>query len=312
MTTRDSSQTVGLIALAALVLAGSTWIAIESRKLSLAATENELPVLSASPGLARFDAEAWYLPKEPLFGFAEIPAGEFTMGSDPTIDRMAFSNERWSAQSFQGSLDLPTFYIGRYEVTVAQYRAFAETTQRTAEQAALDAPGDYPITHVSWPDAIAYANWLTATLKQSSRTPAQLKQLLDAGWQFTLPSEAQWEKAARDADGRIFPWGNTPDSSRANFKSTSALPVGSHPCAGCAYGLADMSGNVWEFTRSPYQPYPFDASNQEGDLHGDALYVMRGGSYSDAENTVRAATRGGVDPGARREFIGFRIVLTNM
>lgn len=312
MTIRDKGHAIGVIALGALVALGSTWIALESKKLDRSASSIALPALNASPGLARFNADAWYLPNEPLLGFVEIPAGEFVIGSDPTVDQMAFSNERWSAQSFQGKVNLPTFYIGRYEVTVAQYRTFADATGRAIPSEILKAPADQPVTHVSWPDALAYARWLTTTLTQSDRTPPQLKQLLDANWLFTLPSEAQWEKAARGGDGRIFPWGNVAVRGNANFRSTSALPVGSHPCNDCAYGLADMSGNVWELTRSPYQPYPFDPATQLGDPRGDALYVMRGGSFGDAENTVRAATRGGVDPGARREFIGFRLVLTPM
>lgn len=312
MTARDTGHTIGVVALAILVVAGSAWIALESRRLDRSPSTGPQSALNATPGLARFDAEAWYLPNDPLLGFVEIPGGEFVMGSDPTLDAMAFSNERWSPQSFQGRLNLPTFYIGRFETTVSQYRTFAEATSRAMPNELLSAPADHPATHVSWPDALAYSQWLTISLKQSERTPPQLKQLLDSGWRFTLPSEAQWEKAARGNDGRVFPWGNAPDTSNANYRSTAALPVGSRSCGKCTYGLADMSGNVWELTRSPYQPYPFDPAKQKGDPRGDALYVMRGGSFNDAENTVRAATRGGVDPGARREFIGFRLVLTRM
>ena len=72
-----------------------------------------------------------------------------------------------------------------------------------------------------------------------------------------------------------------------------------------------MSGNVWEWTRSPYQPYPFDPSDDRRELQADALWVMRGGSFADAERNVRTAIRGGADPGARRAFIGFRVVITN-
>jgi formylglycine-generating enzyme required for sulfatase activity len=71
-----------------------------------------------------------------------------------------------------------------------------------------------------------------------------------------------------------------------------------------------MSGNVWEWTRSPYQPYPFDTGNDRDGLDADALWVMRGGSFADAERNVRAATRGGGDPGVRRPFIGFRVAIS--
>jgi formylglycine-generating enzyme required for sulfatase activity len=71
-----------------------------------------------------------------------------------------------------------------------------------------------------------------------------------------------------------------------------------------------MSGNVWELTRSPYRPYPYDPGTEAVDLDADALWVMRGGSYADPARNIRAAIRGGADPGARRPFIGFRVVLT--
>ncbi len=72
-----------------------------------------------------------------------------------------------------------------------------------------------------------------------------------------------------------------------------------------------MSGNVWELTRSPNRPYPYDPTNKI-DLDTDALWVMRGGSYADPDQNIRAAIRGGADPGARRPFIGFRVVLTRI
>jgi formylglycine-generating enzyme required for sulfatase activity len=74
--------------------------------------------------------------------------------------------------------------------------------------------------------------------------------------------------------------------------------------------LLDMSGNVWELTRSPYQPYPYDPTDDRKNLDADALWVMRGGSFGDPERNVRAAIRGGADPGARRPFIGFRVVIS--
>jgi hypothetical protein len=86
--------------------------------------------------------------------------------------------------------------------------------------------------------------------------------------------------------------------------------VGSFDCPECAFGLSDMSGNLWELTRSLYQPYPYDPGDDPEDLLADALWVMRGGHFADPENNVRAAVRGGVDPGARRPFIGFRVALS--
>ena len=99
-------------------------------------------------------------------------------------------------------------------------------------------------------------------------------------------------------------------SQRANIASSGTLPVGSFSCPECLFDLADMSGNVWEWTRSAYQNYPFDSTNNRVNLSEDALWVMRGGSFNDEENNARAAVRGAADPGARRPFIGFRVVIS--
>jgi formylglycine-generating enzyme required for sulfatase activity len=257
-----------------------------------------------------FLPDAWYLPDDDRLGFVEVPAGAFVMGSDPARDPLAFENERWSKATPQGTLDLAAFYIGRFEVTVAQFGAFVDATNRPTDAQTLQAPANHPVTSVTWPDALAYGRWLESTLKQSPRTPAMLQQLFRDGWHIVLPSEAQWEKAARGSDGRIYPWGAEPRRDRANYAGTATMPVGSFQCPECPHAVADMSGNVWEWTRSPYQPYPFDPSDDRKNLEQDALWVMRGGSFGDPERNVRAAIRGGADPGARRAFIGFRVAIS--
>ena len=90
------------------------------------------------------------------------------------------------------------------------------------------------------------------------------------------------------------------------------MPVGSFDCPECPFGLFDMSGNVWEWTRSPYQSYPYDPTDDRENLEIDALWVMRGGSFADPARNVRAAIRGGGDPGVRRPFMGFRLVLSGL
>lgn len=257
-----------------------------------------------------FSAQAWHLPDEAMFGFVEIPAGRFAMGSDPRADRMAFANERWSNFMRQGNVNLPTFYIQRYEVTTAQFSAFVDATGYPADPQSLSQADIYPVAYVSWTDALAYARWLEQELRTAAQTPGNIKQLLDDGWKITLASEAQWEKAARGTDSRIFPWGNQPDNSKANIGSAASDPVGDQNCSDCAYGLADMSGNLFEWTRSPYQPYPYSTDDDRENLMEDALWVIRGGSFNDQINNARAAVRGAADPGARRDFIGFRLVLT--
>lgn len=250
------------------------------------------------------------LPADETFGFVEVPAGPFLMGSDPAVDRLAFDNERWSSTERQGTVDVPGFYIGRHEVTVAAYRAFVQATGYRADTLALGAPPIHPMTSVSWPDALAYCRWLETQLRASPRTPPAIRARLEDGWRVTLPTEAQWEKAARGSDGRIFPWGSEPRRDRANYGTAGPMPVGSVDCPECPFGLTDMSGNVWEWTRSPYQPYPFSTADDLNNLETDALWVMRGGSFSDPDTNVRAAIRGGGDPGVRRPFIGFRVTIS--
>ncbi len=262
---------------------------------------------------SRFDSNHWFLPNDEFLGFVEIPAGIFLMGSDPAIDKTAYANEQWSEEKFQGDLNLPQYYIGRFEVTVGQFSAFVADTQYKVDSRALKKADNFPVTYITWPDALAYCRWLENTLSHSDQAPEVIKKLLDDDWEITLPSEAQWEKAARGIDGRIYPWGNNRNASltinTANIDSGVLKSVGTAACDECSYGLADMSGNVWEFTRSPYRPYPFSESIDSTLLSADALYVMRGGSYSDDVNNARAAVRGGVDPGVRQPNIGFRIAL---
>jgi formylglycine-generating enzyme required for sulfatase activity len=269
-----------------------------------------VPDSLARARLVRFRADTWELADEPLLGFVEIPGGTFLMGSDPNIDPMAYENERWSSERKRGAVELPTYYITRYEVTVAQLAAFSAASGYRLDPAVLQTPPDHPATHVSWTDALAYARWLQGTLQHWSNTPPQLRQLLREGWRVSLPSEAEWEKAARGSDGRIYPWGNDWSAAYANSGTGGPRAVGSSACPPCLFGLFDMSGNVWELTRSPFQPYPFDANDRARNSDADALFVMRGGSFADTRNNLRASTRGGVDPGARRPFIGFRLVLT--
>jgi formylglycine-generating enzyme required for sulfatase activity len=261
--------------------------------------------------LPGFRADAWYLPDDELLGFVEIPAGPFLMGSDRARDPLAFDIERWSPTTAQGTVDLPSFYIARYEVTVAQYAAFVRASgYRVADEGAFGGGPSFPVVSVAWTDALAYSRWLHETLAAWPETPEPLARLLREGWRVTLPTEAEWEKAARGDDGRVFPWGDEPRPERASYQGPGPARVGAFDCPECPYGLADMSGNVWEWTRSPYQPYPYDGTDDKAGLDVESLWVMRGGSFNDGPQNVRAAVRGGADPGARRPFIGFRVAIS--
>ena len=256
--------------------------------------------------------------------FIEIPGAPFTMGASRAGDPDAFDNERWPGATGQGMVDVPTFYISRHEVTVGEFTQFVRATQWKVDGRALAAPPTHPVTHVSWPDALAYARWLSKTLQGTARNR------VPGGWRVTLPTEAQWEKAARGTDSRRYPWGNAPRAGVANFRwtdgsnfprtpegttlvvpqGTAPAPVGFFKCPDCAHGLADMSGNVWEWTSSPYQPYPYRTDDDRVNLEADALWVIRGGHFGDDARMVRTTARTGADPGARRPFIGFRVVIS--
>ena len=300
----------GLTLLTLLILAVAAWMTTQQPS-STETSENRLVPPQALPDqLPDFHADAWYLPDDTQLGFVEVPAGPFRMGSDARTDRQAFENERWSNTAATGLVELPAFLIGRYEVTIAQYALFVATTGYAVDEQTLQGEPNHPVAMVSWPDALAYCRWLNDTLRTSAQTPGELRRRLEQGWQVTLPTEAEWEKAARGTDGRPYPWGNQPPQGRAHFAASSSRAVGSFLCPDCQFSLSDMSGNVWEWTRSPYQPYPFDTANDRDNLDADALWVMRGGSFTDTAQNVRAAVRGGADPGARRPFIGFRVVLS--
>jgi formylglycine-generating enzyme required for sulfatase activity len=189
-----------------------------------------------------------------------IPAGDFLMGT----------NERFSDEGPQFTVHLDSYDIDRYEVTNLQYKRFIDATHRRAPQhfTGRDFPAgkaDHPVTFVTWYDARDYCAW--------------------AGKR--LPSEAEWEKAARGAEGRIFPWGDEFDIRKANTPvrwgrigvEGDTTPVGAFPEGASPYGLMDMSGNVWEWTDSWYTAYPGNHDRSEN--YGEIYKVLRGGSWWD-------------------------------
>ena len=308
-----STSSVGLAVLIALMLGVSGWMYGQRPTSSVSSSQagrTTVPPEALPADLVGFRPDVWFLPDDALLGFVEIPAGPFLMGGDSTTDPQAFENERWSGAAGQGTVDVPAFYLSRYEVTVAQFAAFVRATGVDVGERTLQSPADHPVASVSWPDALAYCRWLDRALRESPQTPAELRRVLGDGWEVTLPTEAEWEKAARGTDGRIFPWGGSASRDRANYQGQGTTRVGRYACPDCPYALFDMSGNVWEWTRSLYQPYPFSPAADPTDLDLDALWVMRGGSYTDPERNIRAAIRGGGDPGVRRPFMGFRVAIS--
>jgi formylglycine-generating enzyme required for sulfatase activity len=264
----------------------------------------------AKLGDPRFREDAWYLPDELLLGFVKIPEGPFVMGDG----------------SNQHELTLPAYYIARYPVTVAQFRTFVEASGYEPDtERSLQGVDNHPVVNVTWYDALAYCDWLTQRLRGWEGTPEPLVTLLRRdGWVITLPSEAEWEKAARGTDGRRYPWGTESDPDRANYDDTgigTTSAVGCFPGGASPYVVEDLSGNVWEWTRSlwdkdlfePEFGYPYDSEDGREDLEAgdDVRRVVRGGAFGDTEGLVRCAYRNlRRYPDFRYYDRGFRVVVS--
>ena len=157
--------------------------------------------------------------------------------------------------------------------------------------------------NINWHEASRYCAWLTVTLRNSPETPPLLATKLQAGWQIMLPSEAEWERTARSLDGRIYPWGDKPvDPNRANYQETGigdTSAVGCFPAGATPEGVEELSGNIWEWTRSRYLAYPYPSVEQERrerellTAKDDNWMTVRGGAFRNGEQNMRAPARGG-------------------
>lgn len=220
----------------------------------------------------------------------EISEGPFTMGSDGT---QALEDERPRHQVW-----LPAFAMDLHEVTTAQYATFLAATTRPApwQWNTVDLPqhGDRPVIGVDWADADAYCRW------KGKR----------------LPTEAEWEKAARGTDGRVYPWGNqVPTGTLANFAlgarfsySQVLMPVQSYEQGRSPYGLYHMAGNVWEWVQDWYAVNYYETSpdrSPTGPAQGQ-FKVLRGGSWSDLPKYLLTYGRFKLLPETRNSYTGFR------
>ncbi len=215
-----------------------------------------------------------------------VPAGPFLMGSDPAG---AYPPE--SDEQPRHRVPLAAFEIGRVPVTHGQYRVFAAATGRPppCSWPAAAREDDLPVTYVSWDDAQAFCGW------SGTR----------------LPTEAEWEGAARGGDDRLWPWGNEPpDSSRCTFSAGigGPSPVGIHQRGASPAGALDMAGNVFEWVSSAYRPYPYDPTDGREEHDDRDLRVVRGGSYLDSPDGIRCSTRRAMLGAARDTYVGFRVV----
>lgn len=298
----------------------------------------------------------------PDIAWCYVPPGKFDMGSN-----VGLPGERVGEQPPHPA-DLDGYFISRYPVTNAQFQAFVnaggyqeQAYWREAEEVGVWLQGlvkrrgdmkprnrpfafgepfnlpNHPVAGVTWYEALAYCRWLNGRLREEN--------VLPEGWTVHLPSEAEWEKAARGGlqvpdkpiiipvgappeaalhpnpyPKRAYPWGNLADPNRANYEMCirTTCAVGCFPHGASPYGAQDLSGNVWEWTRSlwgkdvdkPEYTYPYYPADERENLEaGDlVLRVLRGGGFSDHERDVRCGMRNANNPSWYRHR-GFRCVV---
>jgi formylglycine-generating enzyme required for sulfatase activity len=251
----------------------------------------------AQPRVRRLQQEILIRSPQPIEpDMVLVAGGEFWMGSDPQQDQLAYE-----AEQPQQRVHLPDYHIARTPTTNAQYAAFVKASGHLPPSYWEDGKvpkgkEDYPVAYVSWYDAVAYCKWLS---RKRSRV-------------YRLPSEAEWEKAARGIDGEIYPWGDVWDPACCNSKDSGPdepTLVHAYPDGGSPYGLLDMAGNVWEWTGSLTMPYPYDATDGREDPQAFGKRVLRGGAYYSTARRVRCAYRDNGYPEDSHGSYGFRVVL---
>jgi formylglycine-generating enzyme required for sulfatase activity/predicted Ser/Thr protein kinase len=220
-----------------------------------------------------------------------IPAGDFTIGSP----RGQGDDDEHPAHEVY----INDFWLGKHEVTFEQYDLFCRETGHSFPGDEGWGRGDRPVINVAWEDAVRYCQWLT----------------MKAARNFRLPSEAEWEKAARAK----YPWGGSaPTNKNVNMKGDGdgfpfSAPVGSFPPGESYYGVLDMAGNVWEWIADWYGADYFQSSprrNPRGPA-GGSTRVVRGGSWKNGPELIRSANRSSELPDRRLNVLGFRVAMDN-
>ena len=228
--------------------------------------------------------------KKPTIAWVSIPAGTFTMGSPTSeVDR--------SSDETQHQVTLSAFKMSKYEVTFEQYDLFCDATGRSKPSDEGWGRGNRPVINVSWDDASAFAEWMGCR----------------------LPTEAEWEYAARAGTTTPFSTGNNLTTTQANYEGNypynnnakgeyrqKTMPVGSF--AANAYGLFDMHGNVWEWCSDWYGDYSTSAQTNPKGASSGSFRVLRGGCWYEYARFCRAAYRCNVTPDDRVNGFGFRLV----
>ena len=233
-----------------------------------------------------------------------VPAGEFIMGTDKidkenTHRKIGAVKPLYLDQHPIRKINLKAFYIDKYEVTNEEYKKFLDASGYDELpghwENGMYAEGKekYPVTHVTWREALTYALWA----------------------QKTLPTEAQWEKAARGTDGLNFPWGDNYEKGKSNIDTDGARAlkkVGSYPKDVSPYKVYDLAGNVMEWTMDWYLPYP--SNTYKNPRFGEVLKVLRGNAFQKAGHYFLDAyrysfSRTEADPNDYFENVGFRCAL---
>lgn len=236
-----------------------------------------------------------------------VPAGRFLMGIDKLEaiklaaslgeqDYHKFAMEEWFPQR---QVHLDGYFIDKFETTHELWNKYVAATGYKAKlpkgppEVSAGKMDAYPVAQVTWTEAQQYANWARKR----------------------LPTEAQWEKAARGTDGRWYPWGNRPPTKdRGVFPKdqgeiTTAVAVGSRPAGASPYGCLDMSGNVYEWTSEWMEPYPNNPEHERVlSIAGHKFGVVRGGSFYHAMHALSCPKRMGFEPQETYYHVGFRTV----
>lgn len=219
----------------------------------------------------------------------DIPEGDFEMG-----DHFGDGDEVGDEIPVH-TVFLDGYKISKYEVTFEQYEYFCRADGRTIPPDEGWGRGQRPVIHVTWEDAKGFCDWL------SERT----------GKKIALPTEAQWEKAARGTDKLKYPWGNTlPNCNLANYGTCEGktMVVGSYPDGKSPYGVNDMAGNVWEWCKDLYDSDYYSKSPKDNpESYSGGSRVIRGGGFSSKAGDIRCTERDSLSSANEKRYIGFRI-----
>jgi toxoflavin biosynthesis protein ToxD len=237
--------------------------------------------------------------------FIDLPSQPFLMGTperalSDLARRYGGTRESYREESPQHTLQLPAFAIAQTLVTNEEYAVYINASgwQPPSHWRGPEPPAalrNHPVVNISWEEAIAYCTWLSG----------------QATLQYRLPTEAEWEYAARGTAGNTFPWGEEFDPNHANTRESglaSTSPVGNYPTGASPCGALDMAGNVWQWTSSLDQIYPYQAIDGREAIAASGRRILRGGCYANPQGFARSACRFRLLPNMRNEFIGFRVV----